>query len=278
MRLVFALTRTWYDSYTDYRTLTEKAWQDVCFINEIKMSEPIAYVVSPINGEFRPHIDNHRNEEKKCKILWWNLERPPRDENHAAHKKDVKELFDKYIDYMIVSDKWYKSYYNEFGDKVIFCPMGIDEVLCPDPWAEGHNKHDFTHMSYVWGRRDILNKLPNCLGNCWKEERRLGLLRTKFMINIHQDQYNLIEPLRFVLAISHGLPIITERINDPYPYEIGNNIMMVDYNQIIETAIRCAQREDYAKFRAMAAATYEKMLHQFSFVKCIKEMADKLGE
>ncbi|MDP1712215.1 MAG: hypothetical protein Q8K86_07140 [Candidatus Nanopelagicaceae bacterium] len=274
MRTVFALTRTPYDSYTDYLVLARRAWKDCCFINEIKMSEPIIYIVSPMNGEFRPHIDNHRNEAKKCKILWWNLERPPRDENHERHKRDVKELLNRYVDYMVVSDKWFKNtYYKEFGDKIQYCPMGIDKALCEDPWKEGHSQHSFAHMSYVWGRRGILNSLPNTLGNCWGDERKRGLLRTKFMVNVHQDQYGVIEPLRFALAVSHGLPIITEWSHNLFPY--GDAVIATDYGQIVSVANKCAN-DNYAKYAEMARRAYDKMLNQYGFVKCVKEMCDKL--
>jgi len=273
MRPIFALTRTPYDSYADYHTLVKGAWKDFCYVDEIKMSEPVIYIVSPINGEFRPHIDNHRNEGKKCKILWWNLERPPRDENHANHKKTAKELLDRYLDYVVVSDQWYKkTYYADFGDRILYCPMGIDKVLCNDPWKEGHSQYSFTHMSYVWGRRDILNQLPNLFGNCWGEERKRGLLRTRFMVNVHQDQFGLIEPLRFALAASHGLPIITEKSFNLFPYD---DVVVADYNQIITVANGCA-KDGYQKYAEMARRTYDKMLNQFGFVKCVKEMCDKL--
>jgi hypothetical protein len=273
MRLIFVLTRTSYDSYADYRTLVEKAWGDVCYVDEIKMSEPVVYVVSPMNGEFRPHIDNHRNEDKKCKILWWNLERPPRDENHNAHKRDINDLLNRYVDKMVVSDLWYKhTYYKEFGDKIIFCPIGVDKVLCDDPWRD-HKSYNFAHMSYVWGRRDILNRLPSMFGNCWGDARRNGLLNTKFMVNVHQDQYGIIEPLRFALAVSHGLPIITENCHNPFPYEPDKDVVMTDYNQIIDVANRCALG-NYDHYIQMAQRTYDKMSNQYGFVKCVKELSN----
>jgi hypothetical protein len=240
-------------------------------VDQINLENPTAYIISPINGEFRPHIDNHRNETKKCKILWWNLERPPRDENHNDHKKDVKILFDRYIDYMIVSDRWYKAYYREFGEKVIYCPMGIDQVLCSNPWVEGHNSYNFTHMSYAWGRREFLNKLPNCLQNCWGEPRKTGLLRTKFMINVHQDQYNILEPLRFVLGISHGVPILTETINDSYPFIVDKDILMCNYEHLILNGSRYAN-EDYSRFKKIAESAYDKMLNQYGFCKMMTEL------
>lgn len=275
MRVIFAKTRTSYDSYTDYRTLIEKGWKDICYIDEIKMTEPVIYIVSPINGEFRPHINNHRNESKRCKILWWNLERPPRDEKHTEHKKEVKDLLDNYVDYMLVSDRWYKTYYGEFGDRIIFHPMGIDKSLCENPWV-GHNGYDFAHMSYVWGRRDILIHLPNCLQNCWGDPRRDGLLRTKFLINIHQDQYKILEPLRFVLGISHGVPILSETINDPFPLIVDQDFLMCSYEHVILNGTRYA-KESYTRFHNMAKSAYDKMIGPYGFVKGIEELGRKLG-
>ena len=76
--------------------------------------------------------------------------------------------------------------------------------------------------------RSILFKSPevlrdNILGltvaaNGWDYVRHVGLMGSRFMLNIHQDEFPYIEPLRFSLAAAYGLPILSEHCAEIYPY------------------------------------------------------------
>ena len=273
MEVIFALTRHNYDSYSDYVNLVKNAWGKWCYIDEI--SFPVkdrVYVVSPINGEFRPHVQNHLHE-KQCKIAWWNLERPPRDEKHAEHKKDVSELF-KYIDYMIVSDKYLQDeYYKEFVGRVIYVPLGYHECLCEYPFNSARSRYSFAHISYMWGRRDVLKTLPNCMPNSWGEQRKQDLIRTKFMVNIHQDQFKILEPLRFIIAVAHGLPIISEDIYNAMPYINGVHFIQSPYENMIHKAVSCNKDTNYNSYAQLAKNAFEMMKNKYPFVNNIIEMA-----
>lgn len=272
MEVVFALTRHSYDSYSDYYNLVKNAWGKWCYIDEIKfVDKDKIFVISPINGELGDHLKNHIHE-KQCKLVWWNLERPPRDENHDEHKKNVGELF-KYIDYMIVSDKYLQEhYYACFGDRIIYTPIGYHECLCEFPFFAVRSKYSFSHISYVWGRRDILNNLPNCMPNSWGEQRKYDLLRTKFMVNIHQDQFKILEPLRFIIAVSHGLPIISETLHSPAPYIPNLHFLMVPYEHVVSKALS-VNNDNYEHYSRIAQNAFEMMKTKYPFAKNIEEMA-----
>ena len=272
MEVIFALTRHNYDSYSDYVNLVKNAWGKWCYIDEINFTvSDRLYIFSPLNGEISPHIQNHIHE-KKCKLAWWNLERPPRDEKHAEHKQNVSEMF-KSVDYMIVSDRYYQGeYYKEFGNRIIFMPMGYHECLCEYPFNSIRSKYSFAHISYVWGRRDILNTLPNCMPNSWGEQRKQDLLRTKFMINVHQDQFKILEPLRFIIAVSHGLPIISETIHNAAPYENGVHYIQCSYEEIINKAQFC-DTNNYVNYMKLARNAFDMMKNKYPFTNNIVEMA-----
>ena len=271
MEVVFALTRHNYDSYSDYVNLAKNAWGKWCYIDEINFTTPNrVYIFSPFNGEIGPHIQNHIHE-KKCKLVWWNLERPPRDEKHAEHKQNVMELF-KHVDYMIVSDRYYQGeYYKEFGNRVIFMPMGYHECLCEYPFNSVRSKYSFAHISYVWGRRDILKKLPFCMPNSWGDQRKQDLIRTKFMVNIHQDQYKILEPLRFIIAVAHGLPIISENLHNSLPYVPGVHFIQTSYEEILNKSFSC-NKEDYSQYAQIAKNAFEMMKTNYPFNNTIQDM------
>ncbi len=48
--------------------------------------------------------------------------------------------------------------------------------------------------------------------NSWGVERHNQLMASRIMLNIHQDMFQYIEPLRMVLAAAYGLPVLTELI------------------------------------------------------------------
>ena len=54
--------------------------------------------------------------------------------------------------------------------------------------------------------------------NGWGEFRARNLYNSRIMLNVHQDKWPFIEPLRFILATMYGLPIVSEHCTDPYPY------------------------------------------------------------
>ena len=67
---------------------------------------------------------------------------------------------------------------------------------------------------------EMLHKVGNVTlaPNGWGEDRHNRLQRSRFMFNVHQDDFPFIEPLRFALAAAYGLPLVTERCLDMHPY------------------------------------------------------------
>jgi len=66
------------------------------------------------------------------------------------------------------------------------------------------------------------NKLRLTIGpNGWGEKRTKTLYQSRFLVNTHQDESLAIEPLRLIVGVCHGLPIISESIARPRPFDGG---------------------------------------------------------
>jgi len=233
--IIFAKTRYNYDSYSDFWKLVELSGFDTCFVDEIDIAaQNTTYIITPINGEFRPHIKHHRDELKKpwnAKLIWWNLER---------HTTMDNVILDDIVDY--VNDIWVSDrYYATLNKKFKFVVLGSHPDLRMN--KDNISKiYDYCHISYVYGRRDYIHYELKRHGlnigpNGWGEERDKILRASKLLINIHQDIHPISEPLRFAICAAYSLPIISETIKDPYPLIQNKDIIITDYDGVITKTI-----------------------------------------
>ena len=54
----FVRTRHFYESYQDFFRLVELSDFETIYVDELDISKEGVYIVCPMNGEWRPHIDN----------------------------------------------------------------------------------------------------------------------------------------------------------------------------------------------------------------------------
>ena len=218
--IVFARTRYVYDSYTDFWRLIELSGYRTVYVDEIDLgSSGVTYISSPFNGEFFPLAEQ---KKRKSKLLLWNLERPAASGGVDEYKAHLGEhIQNGYIDGVIVS---YTALAKATG--FTYVPMGSH----PDLGVPGTTKsYAFIHLMCYAPRRSLLFNTPSdpkvqyggltIASNGWGEERHQGLQKSWFMLNVHQDEMNFMEPLRFSLAIAYGLPILSENLYaPPFPY------------------------------------------------------------
>ena len=134
-----------------------------------------------------------------------------------------------HLDGVIVSDRQLAE-----DVRFKFVPLGSHTGL----GAPGHLDarlagYDLIHLCCYSLHRSFLFKTPEVIrdtimglivaDNGWGEDRHIRLMDSRFMLNIHQDEYAYIEPLRFSLAAAYGLPILSEYCFDVWPY---SNIML----------------------------------------------------
>jgi len=256
-------------SYTDYWSLVELAGFDTCYVDEVDLRKNVAYVLSPLNGEWRPHIENCRKsgQVQNCRLVHWNLERPEGSGSLSLYCQTNRETIEQgYFDEVWVSDRSLAKH-TECRHVV----LGSDDRL----GAPGHHDEwDVIHLTcpshkrvHIWGelRRAGLAVAPNG----WGYERHQRLQGSRFMLNIHKESDgNFLEPLRFSLAAAYALPVLSEVLADPYPY---GSIETVSYDRLVPRLLEML-REDYSVWREKGRLLWETMTGEFNFRRQVENM------
>lgn len=263
--IVFVRTRYFYQSYIDFWRLVELSGFPTCYVDEVDVEEYKTFIVTPMNGEWRPHIDDQRDKRHNAQLISWNLERPAGSGGIEAHTASGIDLMrQRHVDAIWVSDRGLATR-TGFHFVVLGSDPGLGE-------SSDEKQFDFCHMSYVTARRGVkYDEYPRRrIGpNCWPPKRDEVLKLSKFALNIHQDDHLFQEPLRFALFAAYGLPILSESIYDAYPWS-EESIVLDPYDGIIGR-LRQMLANDYSRWRDMGLGAREMMCGEFQFRKVVEE-------
>lgn len=265
--IVFARTRHQYDSYRDFWDLVSLAGFDTCHVDEMDLRTDTFYVVTPINGEFRPHMDYCRNNvggKRRAVVAWWNLERPdgPGSEPIGAVLDEIM----RYVDIAWVSDRHYAS----LDSRLQHVVLGSNARLCPQRERDLEEAtYDFTHQSYVFGRRDAAITPLRLSGlregpNGWFEARDAVLRSSRVIVNVHQTEAPIGEPIRFAMAAAYKIPMISETLMDPFPL-----ISSADYLDVpisgIGDAVRASTLMNPDELRRLGENLHARLCNEWTF-------------
>ncbi len=278
--IVFVKTRHHYDSYTDYWRLVELSGFDTCYVDEIDPNRAAVYIISPVNGELRPHLSAGAEEVGwdgvKCKLVWWNLERP--DNGYGTLFDNVSDML-QYVDAIWVSDR----HYARLDDRLSYVTLGSHPGLFAgydDPQHGGPPLlYDFAHMSYVHGRREAIMGVMSNHGlvdapNGWGADRAASLEASRSMLNIHQTPAFIGEPLRFALAAAYSLVLLSEHLEDPYPMVAG--VHYVDFTEPKTAAEMIGSlRKDSSDWIQTGSNLHQLLCEEFTFERCVREAVKK---
>lgn len=270
--ITFCRTRYVYDSYRDFFTLVELSGFDIVYVDQVDVSKSNVYIVAPCNGEWRPHIDNQREKlaeqgiPQLAHLILWNLERPSGSAGSVGKyaQSNLDLIAKRHVDEVWTSDRRLAL---ETSSR--FVPLGSDYGL-GEPSKKKNYK--FCHLSYKTDRRaSIYNHFNNKdIGpNCWPPERDEVLKKSKFALNVHQDQHPFQEPLRFALFAAYGLPILSEDVYDAYPWAeefmvfAGYSGLVGKLNQMLS--------DDYARWWEMGQLARKRMCEEFQFGKMVRQ-------
>lgn len=267
--LYFARTRYDYDSYTDFWRLVELSGFPIVYVDEVEWyNREHAYIISPVNGEL--NTDNAR--QRQCGIFLWNLERPGDGTVENYRQSSQKYVDVGLADAIIVSDRHLAKLTNFH-----YVPVGVHEGLGAPGVAKSYH---YIHLMCYSLRRsfmfDYLTPLSKFYGmtiapNGWGKERDLALMASNFMLNIHQDNFPFIEPLRFALASMYGLPIVSEYSEDTFPYEQQDVHQFPLGSNAYRTAHFMNTMWSGYHFNLSAAMVHrQRLLDNFSFRHCIE--------
>lgn len=257
--VTFLKTGHLYDSYTDFWHLVELSGFKVMNVGDFRVNMDGIFITSPMNGDWRVHLDTQQNTARNCHLILWNLERAGgSDGSVRGYAKDCKQLIDeRYIDEVWTADS---KFADETGTR--FVPIGSHPKL--GQTNATHKKYNFAHFSYVVPRREtIYNQLPGMAPNGWGQQRTTTLMRSRFALNIHQDQFPFMEPLRLALFTAFALPILTESIYRLDPYR-GEDLIQCNYFEIVDTAKKLLA-EPYEIYKQMGLRNRNYITSNFCF-------------
>ncbi|MHC4618404.1 MAG: hypothetical protein ACYTEQ_11705 [Planctomycetota bacterium] len=274
--ITFVKTRHHYDSYIDFWRLVELSGFPTIYTDEVDVSKPGVFIVSPMNGEWRPHIGAQKDKPRNAHLILWNLERPSGAGSVGQYAEDCRALLDgykrgdndnwvfadegRYLDEIWVSDRRLAQ---ETNHATRFVILGSDEGLGQSPEEK---IYDFCHISYENNRRQtIFKNFPReTIGpNCWPPERDKVLQQSKFGLALHQDNFPFQEPLRMAIFAAYKLPVICEGLYDAFPWS-PEFCVLTGYNQMVQT-IKAAIVADYAPYQAMANRAWQLMCKKHRF-------------
>lgn len=269
MEIVFVRTRHYYEPYIDFFRLVELSGFPICYVDEVDVEEDKVFIVSPMNGEYRPHIDNQSHKARNAHLVLWNIERPDGSAGSVGnYARDNRELiYQRHVDEVWVSDR-------RLADETTlrYVTLGSDYGL-GEPSNE--KKYIFCHMSYETNRRQTIYRhfKSDLIGpNCWPPHRDEVIKASKFALNVHQDHHPYQEPLRFALFASYGLPIVSETIYDSYPYS-EQFMVFSGYDGLVGKMNQLLQ-DDYERWQKMGLDTRDRMCRDFQFGKMVRKALD----
>ena len=274
--VIFAKTRYDYGSYIDFYSLPELCGFPIVYVDEMDLSNPDKiYITAPMNGEL-PYIHKHSEEyrNRKCEVIYWNLERPGGSEGLEGYIASSKSrVSEGIVNRDIVSDKYLSSLTG-----LHYVPLGG----CESRGGMPEDKiYDVMYLSAYCNRRSFMFRVP---GECHNELfgskvatnqraedplRGRDLLRTKFIFNVHQDEDQFIEPVRWAVAADYGMPILTETVVDAFPYTEWHDYIQASLDDMGNMLLR-AINDPYDVWRVRGKELKEKMSTEFSFRNCLE--------
>jgi len=278
MGIAFASPAFNYQSYSDlHRVFDNCGVPHVKFPNIDPYASDTTYICTPANGELE-HIRNYK--DRTCKTVWWFLERVQSDKEFDGFKRHQDQ---GHWDGVLVSDMGYHDELKKRGVNVAFCPIGVHKEF-GTPKYDAPKIWDIVHISYkdIWRRNRLFNSIPGNIKvapNGWGDKRRQSLYQSRFLLNTHQDETKVIEPLRLILAVCHGVPIITEAITRPRPFHDSGRMWMADYDQVPQLV--AGKIKDYKKnptpFIRSAERNYDFFMKHFPFFESVELAVNELG-
>lgn len=269
--IVFAKTRYQYDSYQDFWRLVELSGFPTCYLDEIELSSENVYIFTPHNGEFPALVAGWglRYPNRRCKIIWWLLERPDGGPKPLAESvNEVASLFDG----MLASDRWVAGLHPGFTHAVLGGHAGLVCGQEPLPIV-----YDYAHISYAWGRREALYNGMKSLGlrvapNAFGAERARILAQTRLVVNAQQYPAGVIAPFRFAIAAASRLPVISEEVHDSYPHD-SSDLVQAPYAQLAMATKQLLGEPN--RMAELAGRLYLRLCVEWTFRRGVEEAVSR---
>lgn len=269
--IIFLKTRHKYDSYQDFWRLVELSGYSSLYLDEVDLASEHTYIFTPHNGEFDPIVAARGRDawdKRRCKIIWWLLERPD-DGNPVSFSDRLAPLL-PLVDGCFASDRSVAAMHPAFTHAIVGSHPDLNDGIEPAVVKQ----YDFAHMSYFWGRRESLYREIRAKGlteapNAYGASRSVILSQTRLMVNANQYPKPVVAPLRFAIAAACHLPVISERMPEPYPHEENVDLALAEYEELPGRVVQLLR--DQPKMDALAAAMHERLCVEWTFRKAVED-------
>lgn len=210
--IIFVKTRHEYGSYYHYHRLIDLEGFETCYPDQIDYSRECCYILTPLNGEVYdsgawPIHEREKHKEKRCRIIWWYLERP-----HDVSV--VMGIADHpFFDWVWCIDK-YMLRQCKPHPKFDYIKMGSHPGLATGPTDV--KEYDLNIMMYENERRHPYIKAlfesgitiaPRAYG---ADNNTLHMCRV--LPYVHQDELLYLPPIRLCVAAANRCAVVGERV------------------------------------------------------------------
>lgn len=279
-----------YESYLDFWRLVNLCGFPTIYENELDITKEGIYIVTPMNGNYIEHMAGDVNEyqkngeisggeikrqpvsglQRQAHIIIWNLERPSGSGSLPEYGRQCK----KWMDTRLADEVWLSDPFMADETQMRFVFLGSHPGLGE---LSDEKEFDFCHMSMVNPRRTTIYKHFadgfKVGPNCWPPERDDVLKKSKFALNVHQDNYPYVEPLRFALFAAYGLPIISEVLSNGHPY---SDIVHFGYHNLV-AGLKVALTNDYEQWKERGEKLHQRLCYDLQFGNVVRQAVKETG-
>lgn len=234
----FVFSRHEYESYRDFWELVRlSGFKSTPFV-EADLSRAGVYICPSLDVEFMKWTSARPKGKRAAKVVFWNLERP---DAHLRPGMDPMEMLRRGNDEILemADEVWVSDRGLHAADpRMRFAVMGGHLGLFQPPEGMLLKERQVVHIGQLTPRRRAVLEdiekfgIPVVRGT-WDWDRIRCLASSVALVSIDRiGHMNVSAPLRWAVAASYGLPILSEWIKDPFPLKPGRSVFMAPWEGI----------------------------------------------
>lgn len=281
MKIIFAHPRHEYGSYVDYRALVRLSGFETCFFDEMNLApQDTAYIVSPANNSLYKHLVGKEVRDRGAKIFWLDLERPDPPEIEPISDlvtTEVHATTDSVLALPGVTRAWVSDRHLASMDpRRLHMVLGSHPDLCQRPPLD--LAYDLCHMCYIHGRREVIRRLSSSFRvapSSWGVERDRALRSSRAILNVHQTESHVGEPLRFALAAAYGLPLLSETLHDSWPLVEGDEFLSFPYQDVSHRLNYWLNILPHDRLSQIGRNLRRVLTVEYPFRKCVEDAVER---
>lgn len=227
-----------YASYGDFYDLATLSGFETVGISGVDLHSKNTYIFATFDEAMMSCLEMLPTGKRTARAIFWYLERP---DANLRPGMDLKETFNQAIDQILsfadeiwVSDRLVHS----LDGRLKFAVFGGHEGLAQA--APREKLYGAVHFGHETPRRKkVLDELANQCAlkrATWGSWRDADLASSRLLVIIDRvEGLHVSNSMRWVVAAAYRLPVIQERIRDPFPTR--DLLIMVSYEDLAKEAV-----------------------------------------